>query len=71
MKLAVKITVSAPIESEWMITLSWKGCLDIQISVALMACTSANVMGVWFGILSLISLSVSLMKHAHAVVPFA
>ena len=51
-------------------TLSWKDCVDIQISAALTACSSANVIGDWFGILSLIYLSVSLMKHAQSLVPF-
>ena len=47
--------VSAPIESGWMMTLSWIVCLDIHISAALTACSSAKVIGVWFGILPLIS----------------
>ena len=67
-KLAAVIMVSSPIESEWMMTLSWIVCLDIQISAALTACSSANMIGVWFEIMSLISSSVSLMKHA--VIPF-
>ena len=45
-------------------------CL-IYISAALTACSSAKVIGVWFGILPLISLSFSLMKQAQAVVPLA
>ena len=60
--------VSAPIESEWMMTLSWIVRLDIHISAALIACSSAKVIGVWFGILPLSSSSFSLMKQAQAVV---
>jgi len=63
--------VSAPTESEWMMTLSWIVCLDIHISVAVTACISTKVIGVWFGILSLISSSFSLMKQTQAVIPLA
>jgi len=63
--------VSAPIESEWVMSLSWKDCLAIQISAAVTACSSANVIGVWFGIQPLIDLFVSLTKHPQAVVRFA
>ena len=63
-KLAVVMMVSAPKESEWMITLSWIDCLDIHISAALTACSSAKVIKVWFGILLLISLFISLKKQA-------
>ena len=41
--------VSAPIESEWMMNLSWIVRLDVHISAALTACSSAKVIGVWFG----------------------
>jgi len=61
---------SAPIKSEWMMLLSWKVWLDIHISATLNAFSPANVMCVWFRILSRISLSVSFMKHAQIVVPF-
>ena len=37
---------SVPIETEGMMTLSWKDCLDIHISVVLIACSTANVIGV-------------------------
>ena len=67
----MEMIVSVPTESEWMMTLSWKGCLDIHINTALTAYSSANVIGVWLGIRLLISLSVSLMKYAQAQVPFA
>jgi len=70
-KLVEVMMVSAPIEFEWMMTLSWIYCHDIHISAALTACRSANVIGVWFGILPLISSSFSLTKHAQAVVSFA
>ena len=70
-KLAVEMMVSAPIESEWMMTLSWEGCLDIRISAVLTACSSGNIIGLWFRILHLIYLSVSLMKHAQVVAQFA
>ena len=43
------------------------GCLDIHISAALTACSSAKVIGV-FGILPLISSSFSLIKQAQVVV---
>ena len=56
--------VSAPTESEWMMTLSWIVCLDIHISAALTACSLAKVIKVWFGILLLISLFISLKKQA-------
>jgi hypothetical protein len=45
--------------------------VDIQISAALTGCGSTIMIGMWFGILPLISSSVSLIKHAEAVVPFA
>jgi len=43
----------APIESEWMITLPWRVCLDFHVSAASTVCSSAKVIGVWFGILHL------------------
>ena len=61
---------SAPSVSDWMMTVTLMSCLIMHISAALTACSSANMIGVWFGILPLISSSVSLMKHAEAVVPF-
>jgi len=67
----VLMMVSAPIVSEWMMTLPWIVCIDIHISAALTACSSTHVIGVWFGILPLISPSFSLMKHAQGLVPFA
>ena len=60
--------ISAPMESEWMMTLSWIICLGSHISAVLNVCSSAKVIGVWFGILSRISSSFSLMKQAQAVV---
>jgi len=51
----VVMMVSAPIESEWMMTLSWIVRLDIHISAALIACSSAKVIGVWFGKLNYLS----------------
>jgi len=42
-------------------TLSWIVCLDIHVSAVLTACSSANVVGVWFRILPLISSSFSLI----------
>jgi len=63
--------VSAPMESEWMMTLSWIVCLDIHISAALTVCSLAKVIGVWFGILPLPSSSFSLMNQAQAVVPLS
>jgi len=56
--------ISGPIESELMMTFTWIYCIDIHFSAALIACNPANVIGVWFGILLLISSSFSLMKHA-------
>jgi len=53
----VVMMVSAPIESEWMMTLSWIVGLDIHISAALTVCSSAKMMGVWFGIVPFISSS--------------
>jgi len=70
-KLPVMMMFSAPIKSEWMMTLSWIYCLVIHIRAALTACYSANLIGVWFGLLPIISSSFSLMKHAQSVVPFA
>ena len=63
--------VSAPIESEWMMILSWIVYLDSHISAALTACSPAKVIGVWVGILPLSSSSFSLMKQAQAVVPLS
>ena len=63
--------VRAPIESEWMTTLPRIVCLDIHISTALTACSSAKVIGMWFEILPLISSSFSLMKQAQSVIPEA
>ena len=39
--------VSVPIDSEWTITLLRYDCIDIQISAALTAYSSANVIAVW------------------------
>jgi len=71
-KLSVEMIVIAAvhIESKWMITLSCISCLDIQISAALTTFSSANVIGMWLGILPLIFFSVYLIKHIHTVAPF-
>ena len=62
--LAVELMVNTPTKSKWMTT------LDIQI-IALNVCSSADVIRVWFGILTLISLTVSLIKHAQTLFPLA
>jgi len=67
-KLAVVVMISGPIESEWMMIILWMVCLNIRIGAALTVCSSAKVIGVWFGILPLISSSFSLMKQVQAVV---
>ena len=49
-KFAVVVTISAPIESGRMITLSWIVCLDVYISAVLTSCNSVEVKGGIFGI---------------------
>jgi hypothetical protein len=42
----MELMVSASIESEWLVAISWNDCLFIQMNAVLAARSSVNLMGI-------------------------